>query len=61
MDRSDGINQNLKNLSITPINIKQNQLNVWSQGGLFNPAKLDPYGQEKSNDQGCPRLLYSHV
>ena len=50
MDRSEGINQYLKNLSITPIDIKQNQLNVWSQVGLFNPVKLDPYGEEKSND-----------
>ena len=45
--RSEEINQYLTNVSITPIGIKQNQLNVWTQNGVFNQAKLDLYGEGK--------------
>ena len=47
-DRSEEIIQYLENVNITPIDIKQNQLNVWAQNGVFNPAKLDLYGESKT-------------
>ena len=40
-DRAEDINQYLKNVSITPIDIKQEQLNVWTHNTLFDPSKLD--------------------
>ena len=46
-DRSEEISQYLENVNTTPIDIKQNQLNVWAQNGVFNPAKLDLYGESK--------------
>ena len=46
-DKFEEINQYLKNISIAPIDIKQNQLNVWAQNGAFNPAKLDLYEDKK--------------
>ena len=46
-DRSKDVNQYLKNGSITPLDIKQDQLNVWAQNSNFDPAKLDMYGGEK--------------
>ena len=46
-DRLEEINQYLNNVSISPIDIKQGKLNVWSAGSNFNPAKLDLYGEQK--------------
>ena len=46
-DRSEEVNQYLKNVSTTEIDIKQQQLNVRAAGGHFNPAKLNLYGEEK--------------
>ena len=45
--RSEEINQYLKNVSISPIDVKQKQLNAWTQNGQFDPSKLDFYGEEK--------------
>ena len=46
--RSEEINQYLKYVSISPIDVKQKQLNAWTQNGQFDPSKLDFYGEEKS-------------
>ena len=46
-DCSEEVNQYLKNVSITPLDITQEQLNVWAQNSHFDPAKLDMYGGGK--------------
>ena len=46
-DWVEGISQYLKNVSITPIDIKQEQLNVWADNTLFDPSKLDLIDVEK--------------
>ena len=46
-DRSEEINQDLKNVSILPIDIKQDQLNVWADNSIFDPSKRDLFGHAK--------------
>ena len=45
-DRSEEINQYLKNVNISPIDINYGQLNAWSAESNFNPAKLDQCGEK---------------
>ena len=40
-DRSEMVNQYLNNISISPLDIKQEQLNAWAGNVMFNPQKLD--------------------
>ena len=40
-DRSETVNQNLNNVSISPLNIKQEQLNTSADNVVFKPNKLD--------------------
>ena len=47
MDVSEEINQYFQNISITPINSQQEQLNVWADNTAFDPSKLDSFGLEK--------------
>ena len=46
-DRNEDIDKYLKNLSISPINITEEQFNKWA-GVDFNPAKLDMFGADKT-------------
>ena len=46
-DRSEEINKYLNNVSVTPIDITQNQLNTWTDLKDFNPAELDLFGVNK--------------
>ena len=46
-DRSEEINKYLNNVSVTPIDISQNQLNTWAETD-FNPAELDLFGMNKA-------------
>ena len=46
-DRSEEINQYLNNISISPIDITQEQLDNWS-GSKFDPPKLDLFCLEKN-------------
>ena len=45
-DRSEEINQYLKNASISPVDIKKKAFDKWAGQGL-NPSKLDLYGDQK--------------
>ena len=45
-DRSEEINQYLINVSFSPVNINQEQLDTWSEIE-FDPSKLDLFGLEK--------------
>lgn len=45
-DRSEEINQYLKNVNISPIDINYGQLNAWSAESNFNRAKLDQCGEK---------------
>ena len=47
-DQSEEINKYLTNVSVTPIDITQNQLNVWADSTDFNPAELDLFGVNKT-------------
>ena len=40
-DKSESVNQYLKNISISPLDIKQEQLNAWANNIAFKPNKLD--------------------
>ena len=51
-NRSKDINQYLKNVSISPIDITQKQFNDWA-GCEFNPAKLDLFGTDKTIMSGA--------
>ena len=46
-DRNEENNKYLNNVSISPINISQEQLNNWA-GVEFNPSKLDLVGSDKA-------------
>ena len=46
-DRSEKIDIYLNSVSISPIDITQQQLNGWAET-LFDPSKLDTYGLEKN-------------
>ena len=46
-DRLEEINKYLNNVSVTPINISQNQLNTWADTD-FNPAELNLFGMNKT-------------
>ena len=46
-DRNEEINKYLNNVSISPINVSQEQLNKWT-GVDFNPSKLDLFGSNKA-------------
>ena len=46
-DRLEEINKYLNNVSVTPINISQNQSNTWAETD-FNPAELDLFGMNKT-------------
>ena len=46
-DRSEEINKYLNDVSVTPIDISQNQLNTWDETD-FNPAELDLFGMNKT-------------
>ena len=39
--RSEEINQYLKNVSISPFDISQQQLDIWANNTTFRPDKLD--------------------
>lgn len=47
MDRSEEINQHHQNVSITTIDVKQEQLNVWAENTLLHPSNHDSFGLEK--------------
>ena len=40
-DRSETVNQYLNNISVSPLDIKQEQLNAWADNVAFNPQNLD--------------------
>ena len=44
--RSKEINKYLNNVSISPIDLSQQQLNMWA-GSSFDPSKLDLYGPDE--------------
>ena len=44
--RSKEINKYLNNVSISPIDLSQQQLNMWA-GTSFDPSKLDLYGPDE--------------
>ena len=46
-DRSEENNQYLKIVSITPIDIRQEQFDVWANNTPFDPSKFDFFGLEK--------------
>ena len=46
-DRNEEINQYLNNVSISPIDVSQEQLNNWAVVE-FNPSKLDLFGSDKA-------------
>ena len=46
-NRSEEINKYLNNVSITPIDDSQDQLNTWAET-VFNPAELDLFGMNKT-------------
>ena len=46
-DRNEEINKYLNNVSISPIDVFQEQLNNWA-GVEFNPSKLDLFGIDKA-------------
>ena len=46
-DWSEEINQYLKNDSVTPIDIKQIQLDTWAGDIQFDPSKLDTFSLDK--------------
>ena len=46
-DRLEEINKYLNNVSVTPIDISQNQLNTWAETD-FNPAELNLLGMNKA-------------
>ena len=45
-DRSKEINKYLNNVSISPTDVSQQQLNMWA-GTSFDPSKLDLYGPDE--------------
>ena len=59
-NRSEDINQYLKNVSISPIDITQKQFDDWA-GYEFNPAKLDLFGPDKSNMSGAVIHCLRHI
>ena len=59
-DRSEDINQYLKNVSISPIDITQKQFDDWA-GCEFNPAKLDLFGPDKSIMSGAVIQCLRHI
>ena len=46
-DRSEEINKYLNNVSVTPIDITQDQLNTSTNSKDVNPAELDLFGVNK--------------
>ena len=60
MDRSEEINQCLKNLSITPIDIKQEQLNVWHDNTSFDPSTLDYFALDKKISPDAVKECLTH-
>ena len=50
--RSEEIDKYLNNVSISPIDITQQQLNGWAETS-FDPSKLDMYGLEKKYNDRC--------
>ena len=59
-DRSEEINQYLKNVSITPIDINQNQRDTWS-GTNFDPSKLDLFGLVKNTMPDAAVKCLKHI
>ena len=43
-DRSETVNQYLNNVSISPLDIKQEQLNAWTDNVAFKANKLNYHG-----------------
>lgn len=60
-DRTEDINQYLKNVSIFPIDIKQEQLDVWAENTPFNPAKLDLFGSGKKTMSHVVYKCLEHI
>ena len=60
-DRSEEIHQYLKNVSILPIDIKQNQLNVWTDNSVFDPSKLDLFGHVKKTMSDAVYKCLEHM
>ena len=46
-DQSEEIKKYLNNVSITPTDISQDQLNTWADT-VFNPEELDLFGMNKT-------------
>lgn len=46
-DRGKDINQFVNNMSLTPIDIKQRQINAWADNSSFSPSHLDMSGLDK--------------
>ena len=59
-DRSEDINQYLKNVSISPIDITQKQFDDWA-GCEFNPENLDLFGPDKSIMSGSVIQCLRHI
>ena len=59
-DRSEDINQYLKNVSISPIDITQKQFDGWA-GCEFNPENLDLFGPDKSIMYGSVIQCLRHI
>ena len=59
-NRSEDINQYLKNVSISPIDITQKKFDEWA-GCEFNPAKLNLFGPDKSIMSGAAIQCLRHI
>ena len=59
-DRLEEINQYLNNISISPIDISQKQLDTWS-GAKFDPSKLDLFGLEKNTMSDAVVKCLKHI
>ena len=60
-DRSEEINQHFQNVSITPTDIKQKQLNVWADNTSFDPSNLGSLGLEKKISTGSVMKCLKHL
>ena len=47
-DRSETVNKYLSNISISPLDIKQEQLNCWADNVKFDPQKLDFFDVDRN-------------
>lgn len=59
-DRSEEINQYLKNVSISPVDIKREEFDKWASQE-FDPLQLDLYGNHKKVMMNCLVEALKHI